>query len=128
MNDLTDLQQAVLAYFLAGPANDINIAGRWFPKSEVILIIDDKFEQAVRKFGVKARAATKPAATAFVEHMIAKGGWASKENDFGGTMQQWQMDPFRKELKELQAANPIVREAAAGGETYWQDKFNALTA
>lgn len=128
MNDLTDLEQAVLAYFLAGPANDINIAGRWFPKSEVILIIDDKFEQAVRKFGVKARAATKPAATAFVEHMIAKGGWASKENDFGGTMQQWQMEPFRKELKELQAANPIVQEAAVGGDTYWQDKFAALTA
>jgi hypothetical protein len=128
MNDLSDLQQAVLAYFLAGPANDINIAGRWYPKSEVILIIDDKFQQAVRKFGSKARAATKPAATAFVEHMIEKGGWASKENDFGGTMQQWQMDGFRKELKELQAANPIVQEAAAGGETYWQDKFAALTA
>lgn len=128
MNDLTDLQQAVLAYFLAGPANDINIAGRWYPKSEVILIIDDKFQQAVRKFGPKARGATKPAATAFVEHMIDAGGWASKENDFGGTMQQWQMDPFRKELKALQAANPIVQEAEAGGETYWQDKFAPLTA
>jgi hypothetical protein len=128
MNDLSDLQQAVLAYFLAGPANDINIAGRWYPKSEVILIIDDKFQQAVRKFGPKARGATKPAATAFVEHMIAKGGWASKENDFGGTMQQWQMDPFRSELKALQAANPIVQEASTGGETYWQDKFAPLTA
>jgi hypothetical protein len=128
MNDLTDLQQAVLAYFLAEPANDINIAGRWYPKSEVILIIDDKFQMAVRKFGMKARAATKPAATAFVEHMIAKGGWATKENDFGGTMQQWQMDPFRAELKTLQAANPLVQGAATGGETYWADLFAPLTA
>jgi hypothetical protein len=126
--NLSDLEQAVLAYFLAGPANDINIAGRWYPHSEVVLIIDDKFQMAVRKFGPKARAATKPAATAFVDHMIAKGGWASKENDFGGTMQQWQMDPFRKELKELQATNPIVQEAATGGETFWQDKFATLTA
>jgi hypothetical protein len=116
----------VLAYFLAGAANDINIAGRWFPKSEVLLIIDDKFQQAVRKFGAKARAATTPAATAFVEHMIAKGGWATKENDFGGSMQQWQMEPFRAELADLQAANPILREAAA--DAFWQDKFAALTA
>ncbi|MFT4028090.1 MAG: hypothetical protein QM676_15040 [Novosphingobium sp.] len=128
MNDLTDLQQAVLAYFLAGAANDINIAGRWYPKSEVILIIDDKFQQAVRKFGMKARSATKPAATAFVEDMIAKGGWATKENEFGGTMQQWQMDVFRKELRELQAANPLVQGAASGGETYWADVFAPLTA
>jgi hypothetical protein len=127
MNELSDLQQTVLAYFLAGPANDINIAGRWYPKSEVILIIDDKFQMAVRKFGMKARAATKPAATAFVEHMIEKGGWATKENEFGGTMQQWQMEPFRKELKELQASNPLVQEASSGGETFWQDKFAAVT-
>ena len=128
MTGLSDLEHAVLAYFLAGAANDINIAGRWFPKSEVLLIIDDKFQQAVRKFGPKARAATKPASTAFVEHMIAKGGWATQENDFGGTMHQWQMDAFRSELKDLQAANPLVQEAAAGGEAFWQDKFAALTA
>jgi carbamoylphosphate synthase large subunit len=40
----------------------------------------------------------------------------------------WQMDAFRKELKELQAADPIVQEAAQGGETYWADKFAAETA
>jgi hypothetical protein len=125
---LPDLEQTILAYFIATAANDINIAGRWFPKTEVLLIIDDKFQQAVRKFGAQARGATKPASSAFVEHMIDKGGWATKENDFGGTMHQWNMETFRKELKALQAADPIVQQAAAGGESFWQDKFAAVTA
>jgi hypothetical protein len=128
MTQLSDLEQTIQAYFLAGPANDINIAGRWYPYNEVLLIVDDKFQMAVRKFGPKARGATKPVAKAFVDHMIEMGGWTSKDNDFGGTMQQWQMDPFRAELKALQAANPLVQEATAGGETYWQEKFAALTA
>ena len=127
MSELNDLQQTVLAYFLAGPANDINIAGRWYPKSEVILIIDDKFQQAVRKFGPKAKGSTKAASTWFVEHMIERGGWATKQNDFGGTMHQWQMDTFRKELKALQTNDPLVQGAATGGESYWQDKFVAVT-
>ena len=128
MSDLAPLQQAVLAYFLAGPANDINIAGRWYPYSEIVLIIDDKFQQAVRKFGPKARGATKPAATWLVDRMIASGGWATKDNEFGGTMHQWQMEPFRTELKALQAADPLVREAASRGEGYWTDKFAELAA
>ena len=125
---LTPLEQTVSAYFLATAANDINIAGRWFPKSDLLSIIDDKFQMAVRKFGMKARGATKAASTDFVEQMIAKGGWATKENDFGGTMHQWNMDAFRSELKALQAANPIVQRAAAGGESFWADEFAALTA
>jgi hypothetical protein len=124
----SDLESTVTAYFLATAASDINIAGRWFPKSDLVMMIDDKFQMAVRKFGVKARAATKPAAAAFVEHMIAKGGWTTKENDFGGTMHQWQMEAFRAELKKLQDSHPIVRESITGGETFWQDKFAAVTA
>jgi hypothetical protein len=125
---LSNLEQTVFAYFLATAANDINIAGRWFPKSEVLLIIDDKFQIAVRKFGTKARGGTKAASSAFVEHMIDKGGWATKENDFGGTMHQWNMEMFRAELKALQAADPIVQRSAGGGESFWQDEFDAATA
>jgi hypothetical protein len=122
---MTDLEKAINAYFLAGAANDINIAGRWFPKSEVILIIDDKFQQAVRRFGPKAKGATMPVATAFVEHMIEKGGWATKHNDFGGTMHQWQMEPFRTELKALQAADPLVQASQGQGPEFWTETFSA---
>ncbi len=128
MSELNDLEKTITAYFLSGAANDVNIATRWWPYKELLLTIDDKFQMAVRKFGMKARNATKPAAQAFIDHMIAKGGWTSKDNEFGGTMHQFQLDAFRKEVKELQAANPILQEAAQGGETFWQDKFAAVTA
>lgn len=125
---MNQLEQAIHAYFLAGAANDINIAGRWFPKSEVLLIIDDKFQQAVRRFGPKAKGATKPVATAFVEHMIDKGGWATKQNDFGGTMHQWNMETFRKELKALQDSDPLVQASQGQGSEFWTDTFAAATA
>jgi hypothetical protein len=125
---LSDLEQAISAYFLAGPANDINIAGRWYPYNEVLLIIDDKFQMAVRKFGPKARGATKPVAKAFIDHMIEKGGWETKQNDFGGTMHQFNLDVFRKELKDLQAANPIVQEGQGAAPEFWVEKFAPLAA
>lgn len=118
----------ISAYFLAGPANDINIAGRWYPYNEVLLIIDDKYQMAVRKFGPKARGATKQVAKTFIDHMIDKGAWETKHNDFGGTMHQFNTDVFRKELKGLQAADPIVQEAQDAGPDFWTEKFAALTA
>ena len=125
---LSPLETAAHAYFLAGPANDIAIATRWYPRTEVVLIIEDKFSIALRKFGPKARAAAKAAATAFVEHMIAKGGWETKQNDFGGTMHQFQFEVFKRELAVLQAADPLVQQAANGGDSFWADTFAALTA
>ena len=125
---LTDLEQAAFSHFVATAANDINIAGRWFPRSDLDLIIEDKFQIAMRKFGPKARGATKRAAAAFVEHMIAKGGWATKPNDYGGAMHQFQLDAFRAELKALQAADPLVQAGAGAGPEFWADKFAALTA
>jgi hypothetical protein len=125
---LTPLEQAALSYFLGGPANDLNIATRWYPRTEVVNNLVDKFQIALRKFGFKAKGAAKGAATLFVEQMIEKGAWSTKANEFGGTMHQFQLETYRTELAALQAADPLVAEAAAGGETFWADKFAALTA
>ena len=128
MSDLTDLQAHVLAYYLATQADDLNIATRWFPRSEVVNNIDDKMQQAVRKFGMVVRKAARPAAEDFVAFMIENGGWASQENEFGGTMHSFRLEEYRKALSAYQAANAILPTAAAGGETFWADKFAALTA
>jgi hypothetical protein len=123
----SDLDQAVIAYFVAGPANDVNIAGRFFPYSDLLLILEDKFQIATRKFGMKVKTRSKVAATVFVDAMIAKGGWSSKPNDFGGNMHQFQPDVFRAALKEMQANDPIVQESQGKGAEFWTDKFAALT-
>jgi hypothetical protein len=125
---LSELEQHVFAYYVATAANDLNIATRWYPRGELLLIIEDKFQIAVRKFGMKARACAKSAATAFLDLMIEKGGWESKQNEYGGSMHQFQLDTFRKVLKDLQATNPIIQQAQAGGADFWSQKFAALTA
>ena len=123
---LTDLQAHVLAYYTSGQGKELVIATRWYPHAELIMILEDKMAVAVRKFGRKAAAAAKAAATQFVNDMIAKGAWSSQTNDFGGTMHQFQSDVFPRELAAFNAASPIV-QAAAASETYWADKFAELT-
>ena len=125
---LSELEQNVFAYYLATAANDFDAATRWYPYGELLLSLDDKFQMAARKFGIKARSCSKPAAKAFLDHMIEKGAWESKANEYGGTMHQFQSATFRKELKELQAANPIVQEAQGAGPDFWPEKFAVLTA
>ena len=125
---LNDLESHVLAYYTSGQAKDLNIATRWYPRSEVILIIEDKIAIATRKFGPKVKGCSKAAGTAFVDMMIEQGGWSTMQNDFGGTMHQFQLGAFDKALTAFNAADPIVQASAAGGDTFWADRFAELTS
>ena len=125
---LSELEQTTLAYFTAVTANDIVIAGRFYPRSEIALIIEDKVAIATRKFGPKVKATAKAAGSAFVETMIARGGWSTKQNDFGGTMHQFQPDTYKSVLKDMQANDPIIQASQGQGPEFWADKFAALIA
>ncbi|MBW8784818.1 MAG: hypothetical protein JF593_09295 [Novosphingobium sp.] len=125
---MTELEQHVLAYWLAGPANDFNVATRWYPYGELVMILEDKFRVATRKFGSKAGAKAKTAATTFLDTMIEKGGWSTTENKFGGKMHQFQADTYRPALKQMQERDPLVQQAKAEGDGFWQRAFARLTA
>jgi hypothetical protein len=124
---LSELEQAVLAYYVAGHANELNIAGRWYPYGELVLVIEDKISVNVRKFGSKARGAAKTASKALLDLMIEKGAWATKQNEYGGSMHQFQPDAYKVALRELQASDPLIVAAKEQGPEFWADKFAALT-
>lgn len=124
---MNELEHHVFAYYVQGAANDLNIAGRFYPRSELVFIVADKIQVATRKFGRKVASQDKAAATAFLDHMIEKGAFSTKQNDFGGTMHQFQTPAYKQELKALQENDPIVRQAKEGGEGFWQDRFAALS-
>ncbi len=123
---LTPLEAHVMAYYIATQAGALTIAPRWYPYGELVMILTDKIQVATRKFGIKVSGQSKAAATAFVDHIIDKGGWASQQNKFGGSMHQWQIDIFRAELKAMQDSDPVIRQAAAGDATYWENAFAGL--
>ncbi|MEO6091843.1 MAG: hypothetical protein ABIT04_06190 [Novosphingobium sp.] len=124
---LSEIEQTAFAYYVAVPANDVNIAGRYFPYKELALILEDKFSMATRKFGPKARATATTASKAFLDTMLEQGAWSTKPNEFGGEMHQFQPDVYRAALRELQASDPIVRASQGQGPEFWVDKFAALT-
>jgi hypothetical protein len=122
MNELSPIEAHVLAYFAQGTATTLDISGRWFPHGELVMIIADKMQVATRKFGRKAGAATRGAATAFVDQMIAAGAWSTKQNDFGGSMHQFQGDVYKGALKAMQDSNAIL--ASVGDD--WDAAFAEL--
>lgn len=124
MSELTPLESLVFAFYVHGAANDLNIAGRFYPYGELVLVIEDKIQVATRKFGLKVSSKSKAVATAFLDQMIEAQAFTSKKNDFGGTMHQFQGDVYRKILKEMQISNTLIQTVGDA----WEASFAELTA
>jgi hypothetical protein len=124
---LTPLEAHVLAYYISDAATTLDISGRWYPHGELVMIIADKMQVATRKFGRKAGAATRGAALAFVDHMIAAEAWTTKQNDFGGTMHQFQGEAYRTALKSMQTGDVVLANSADGGADFWDAAFGAIS-
>ena len=126
--NLPPLASHVLAYYLDHSAREFSMTGRWFPYSELEFILADKITVDVRQFGKAAQEAAKPVATAYLDHMIANGGFENKTQKFGGSMHQFDTEGFRAALGALQADNALLAAAQAGGADYWQTSFAGLSA
>ena len=125
---LSPMEQHVFAYYLANGAGDFAMVGRFFPYGELTLLIQDKVQVAVRKYGVKANQACPAAARALLDLMIEKGGFSTTKNKFGGSMHQFQGDAYKAALKELLETDPILQRAKAGGPGFWDETFAAIGA
>jgi hypothetical protein len=123
---LSHVEENVLAYYVSGAAGDLSVAPRWYPHGELILIVADKIEVALRPFGRKVRSQNKGPAAAFLDYMIAKGAFSTTTNDFGGTMHQFQGQAYKQALEEWRSSDPIIGQAQAAGEGFWQERFAAL--
>ncbi|HEX7857051.1 MAG TPA: hypothetical protein VF503_25500 [Sphingobium sp.] len=125
---LNDLESHVLAYYLVSQADELNIAGRFFPRNAIIDSVEDKMKIATRKFGRKVGAAARPGATQFVDRLIADGGFSTKEDKFGGVMHQFQTDRYRELVVDIKAADPVVGKVPEAGDPYWETTFAELVA
>lgn len=125
---LNELEQTILAYYVANGASDLNMVGRFWPYGELVMIIEDKVQLGVRKYGTRAKMAAPKVARAYADLQIEKGGFSTVDNNFGGKMHQFQGDAYKAALAELQANDPIVQQAQAAGDGFWEAKFAELTA
>ncbi|MEO7739808.1 MAG: hypothetical protein ABIS10_11025 [Novosphingobium sp.] len=127
MPNLTPLEAHVFAYYLANSAKDFSMVGRWFPYAELQRTFTDKMQVDVRPFGQAAKDAAPAAAKHYFDHMLANGGFATKEQKFGGTMHQHDAAGFKTALEALKATDPVLAAASAGGADYWATTFAELT-
>jgi hypothetical protein len=127
MAELSEIEQHVLAYYVAGAAQELNMVGRFWPSGELVMVIGDKVQVATRKFGTKVSMASAKAARAFGDDMIACGGFSTKQGDFGSTMHQFQADKYKECLAKMRETNPIVQKAKAAGAGFWEETFAQLS-
>jgi hypothetical protein len=123
---LTELEQHIFAYYIAGDAAQFTAAPRFYPYGELVLIIEDKIQVATRKFGSKVTSKAKTVANALLDQLVEAGVYSTKQGEFGGTMHQFQGDAYRGFLKEQQEANPIILKARDAGPDFWDQAFAAL--
>ena len=125
--NLTELEQHVYAYYVATDAAQFSAAPRFYPYGELTLIFADKVQVATRKFGRPVHSKAKTAATALVDKLIKSGAYSTKQNEFGGSMHQFQEPAYKAFLKAEQDADPIIQQAKAAGPEFWDDAFAKLT-
>lgn len=127
---LSEIEQHAFAYYVSHGANDLTIAGRFYPYGELVLVIEDKVVVDNRKFGSKVTGKAKAAGQAFLDHMVEKLAFSTTQNKFGGQMHQFQGDAYKAALKGLQESDPIIVAAKASGNEaeYWDQAFARLTA
>jgi hypothetical protein len=124
---LTELEQHVYAYYVATDAAQFQAAPRFYPYGELTLIFADKVEVATRKFGRKATAKANTVAAALLDKLIASGAYSTKQNEFGGSMHQFQTDAYKAFLAAEQQSDPIIQKAKAAGPEFWEQAFTRLT-
>ena len=124
---LTELEQHVYAYYIAHDAAQFSAAPRFYPHGELVLIFADKIQVATRKFGRQVHSKSNAAAAALVDKLIAAGAYSSRQNEFGGSMHQFQEPAYKAFLKDEQAANPILAAARDAGPDFWDQAFARLT-
>jgi hypothetical protein len=122
---LSAIEEHVFAYWLANGAQGLSMVGRFWPYGELTMVIQDKVQVAVRKFGFKAGQACPTVAKAFLDKLIELEAFSTTTNKFGGTMHQYQPEAYARCVKELQEANPILQKAQAGGPGFWDEAFAA---
>ncbi len=123
---LTEVEELAYAYYLAHDANQFNVTGRWYPHGELVLVIGDKVQVATRKFGRQVHSKANNVSRVWLDRLIETGAYATKQNEFGGSMHQFQPDTYKTVLRQEQAANPIIQEAEGKGPDFWTEKFAAL--
>ena len=125
---LTEVEELAYAYYLAHDANQFSVTGRWYPHGELVLVIGDKVQVATRKFGRQVHSKANTVSRVWLDRLIETGAYATKQNDFGGSMHQFQPDIYKTVLQQEQDANPIIQQSKNGGPDFWAEKFSALVS
>ena len=124
---LSEIERHVYAYYVATDAAQFNAAPRFYPYGELTLIFADKAQVATRKFGRQVYSKANGAAAVLVDKLIAAGAYSTKQNEFGGSMHQFQEPAYKAFLKAEQESDPIIQQAKATGPEFWDQAFAKLT-
>jgi hypothetical protein len=124
---LTELERHVYAYYVATDAAQFSAAPRFYPYGELTLIFADKVQVATRKFGRMVHSKSNTVAAALVDKLIEAGAYSTRQNEFGGSMHQFQELAYKAFLRQERETDPIIQQATSAGPEFWDRAFARLT-
>ncbi len=124
--NLNNLEQHVLAYFLAVEASKANVDGRYFRREGFVKIFDDMISFSVERFGGRVATRQSNVATGLVDALIEDNGFVTSHDQYSGTSYQFDRARYRAAISRLQAADAICKQAEASGPEFWVRAFETL--
>jgi hypothetical protein len=122
---LTELEELILAYYLAKGASGFHMDPRYWPPIELSSIVEDKLRFAVSRFDPNNRTAVDNAARAFLDLLIEQQAFSTNDSKYG-PMYQFQPAVYRQCISDAHKANPIIAQAQISGPEFWQQAFERL--
>lgn len=122
---LSELDRYVLAYYIAHAAQTLNIDGRFYPFSELVMSIRSKIQLNTGKFGKPVSSRADAVAQYFVGLMIERGALSVVPQEIGNDMHQFQQKAYKEMLLHFEASDDILRQAAGEGEEFWKRAFES---
>lgn len=124
--NLTELEQHVLAYFLATDALSGGIDERFYKRHEFVKIFEDRIFHATPDFGGVVQGRPTNVATYLVDELIKQGALSTVNDEYSGESHKFNRSKYKEFIKQLIESNTLCERARQAGPQFWPEAFAAL--
>jgi hypothetical protein len=124
---LTELEEHVLAWFLAGDALNVTVDGRFYGRGDFVRIFEDRIFYATQLFGGRVAARHPNIANYLVDKLIEAQALSTTIDRLSGTSHKFDNARYRTCINDLIRSNSICQRSQGAGPDFWEQAFAAAT-
>jgi hypothetical protein len=119
----SQLEEYVFAYFLSGPASNVNIDGRFRRREEFIQVFEDVFFYSTIRFSPPVAGRHSSICTGLVAQLIENGCLSTAHDKWSGASHQFDSRRYAEFVKNQIETNAVCQQANQAGPQFWDEAF-----